>query len=106
LCDRAIVLKNGKIIADDLPKNLAKSVSSYRLRLTIIDGMRRAASLAEKQGVSFQIDGRSITCSIDEKEIPQFLNLLMQANVSYASIQIEEPTLESYFLKISRKEKV
>src|SRR4029079_10821049 len=27
LCDRVIVLKKGKIIADDLPKNLAKSSS-------------------------------------------------------------------------------
>lgn len=103
VCDRTIVLKDGKIIADDLPKNLAKSVSSYRLRLTVTDGMKRTTSIAEKQGISFQIEHRSITCSLEEKEIPLFLNLLMQANVSYASIQIEEPTLEDYFLKIAGK---
>jgi ABC-2 type transport system ATP-binding protein len=104
LCDRAIVLKNGKLIADDLPKNLAKSTSFYRLRLTIIDGMKRTASLAKQQGIAFQIDHRVITCSLDEKAIPLFLNLLMKADVSYASIQIEEPTLEDYFLKIAGKE--
>lgn len=103
LCDRVIVLKNGTIIADDLPKNLAQSVSSYRLRLTVVEGMERASALAQKQGISFQIDHHLITCSLDEKEIPLFLNLLMQANVSYASIQIEEPTLEDYFLKIAGK---
>lgn len=104
LCDHVIVLKNGKIIADDLPKNLAKSVSSHRLRLTIVDGMKRTVAIAEKLGISFQIEHRSIGCTIDEKEIPQFLNLLMQADVSYASIQIEEPTLEDYFFTIASKD--
>jgi ABC-2 type transport system ATP-binding protein len=101
LCDRVIVLKKGKLIADDLPKNLATSVSFYRLRLTIIDGMKRTISLAEKGKVPFELSHRTITCSLDEKEIPRFLNLLMRSDVSYASIQIEEPTLEDYFLKIA-----
>lgn len=103
VCDRVIVLKKGKIIADDLPKNLAKSVSFYRLRLSIIDGMKRTAALAEKTRIAFQIDHNTITFSLEEKEIPLFLNQLMKAEVSYASIQIEEPTLEDYFLKIVGK---
>lgn len=103
LCDRVIVLKQGKIIADDLPKNLARSVSSFRLRLSIIDGMKRTALLANEWGIAFEIDHRLITFSLDEKEIPLFLQALMQANISYASIQIEEPTLEDYFLKIAGK---
>jgi ABC-2 type transport system ATP-binding protein len=101
LCDRTIVLKNGKLIADDLPQNLARSVSSFRLRLAIIDGMKRTEALAQEQGIPFQVDHRIITCSLDEKKIPLFLNLLMQNDVSYASIQIEEPKLEDYFLKIA-----
>jgi len=103
LCDRVIVLKKGKIIADDLPKNLAKSVSTHRLRLTIVDGMKRTISFAEQKGIAFQVNHRSIVCSLKENEIPGFLNLLMQAGVSYASILIEEPTLEDYFLKIAGK---
>lgn len=101
LCDRVIVLKKGKLIADDLPKNLARSISSFRLRLTIIDGMKRTAALAESQGIAYQIEHRTITFSLEDKAIPQFLNQLMRADVSYAGIQIEEPTLEDYFLKIS-----
>ncbi len=103
LCDRAIVLKQGKIIADDLPKHLARSSSSHRLRLTIVDGLKRTVALAEEAGISFQIDHRSISCSIEESQIPPFLHRLMQAGVSYANIQIEEPTLEEYFLKIARR---
>lgn len=101
LCDRAIVLKKGKIIADDLPKNLAKSISLYRLRLTIVDGMKRTLNLAEKAGITYQVDHRFVTCSLEERQIPPFLHQLMQAEVSYVSIQIEEPTLEDYFLTIA-----
>lgn len=101
LCDRVIVLKKGKIIADDEPKQLAKSISLYRLRLTIVDGMKRTIHLAEESGITFSVDHRFITCELDEKEIPPFLLKLMQAEVTYVSIQIEEPTLEDYFLKIA-----
>lgn len=103
LCDRTIFLKKGKIVADDLPENLAKSVSQYLLRLTIIDGMKRTISTAEKFKVPYQLEHRVIHLSLDEKEIPVFLNQLMQAGVTYASIQIKEPSLEDYFLKIAEK---
>lgn len=103
LCDRTIFLKNGKIIADDLPENLARSVSLFQLRLTITDGMKRTVALAEKLKVPYQVEHKAISLSLDEKEIPSFLNGIMQAGVSYASIQIKEPSLEDYFLKISEK---
>jgi ABC-2 type transport system ATP-binding protein len=103
LCDRVVVLKSGKVIADDLPKNLAKSVSVHRLNLTIIDGMKRTQALAQQLGITFMVDHHTITCSMDEKDIPSFLNQLMRSGVSYASIQIEEPTLEEYFLTIAGK---
>jgi len=103
LCDRAIFLKNGSVIADDLPDNLAKSVSSYQLRLTITDGMKPTIASAEKRGVQYTLEHRVIELSLDEKDIPPFLNGLMQDGVSYASIQIKEPSLEAYFLKIAEK---
>lgn len=101
ICDRVIVLKKGQIIADDVPKNLAKSVSFYHLRLTIIEGLERASALAQKYGFASQIDQKIFSCYLDEKEIPSFLNLLMQNGITYASIQIEEPSLEDYFLTIA-----
>lgn len=103
LCDRVIFLKNGKIIADDLPENLAKSVSKHRLKLMIGDGMKRAISLAEQSSTPYKVEHRSIELSLDEKEIPRFLQSLMQQGVSYISIQIQEPSLEDYFLQIAGK---
>lgn len=102
LCDRVIFLKQGKIIADDLPKKLAQTISSYRVRLVIIDGMKRTEGLAQKGNLSYKIEHRTIEISLEEKEIPLFLNALGQAEVAYSNIQIEEPSLEEYFLQIAR----
>ena len=103
LCDRAIFLKKGKIVADDIPETLAKSVSQFELRLTITDGMKRTVALAEKFKVPYEVAHRSISLSLDEKEIPSFLNGIMQAGVCYTNIHIKEPSLEDYFLKIAEK---
>lgn len=105
LCDRTIFLKNGQIIADDLPENLAKSVSTFQLRLTVVDGMKRTIALANSKKISFTIDHRVIQLCLDEGEIPSFLNALMRADVSYAKIQITEPSLEDYFFKITERRK-
>ncbi len=105
LCDRTIFLKNGKIIADDLPENLAKSVSLFQLRLTITDGMKRTIALAEKSKIPHELEHRTISLSLDEKQIPSFLNLLMQSGVSYTSIRIREPSLDDYFIKIAEKQR-
>jgi hypothetical protein len=40
---------------------------------------------------------------IDEEKIPRFLDELSKANVSYANIKIEEPSLEDYFFQVARK---
>jgi ABC-2 type transport system ATP-binding protein len=103
VCDRAIFLKEGKIVADDLPKNLARSASQFQLRLIILDGMKRTVALAQEKKLPFEVDHRSITISIAEKEIPLFLNSLGRQEISYSAIQIEEPSLEDYFFTLTKK---
>lgn len=103
LCDRTIFLQEGKIIADDLPKNLAKAVSECRLHLVIADGIKRTAQMAEERHFPCKIDHRSIQISLDEKEIPSFLASLSQKGIDYTNIKIEEPSLEDYFLHIAKK---
>lgn len=102
LCDRVIFLKDGKIIADDLPKNLASLASPFHLRLVITDGMERAIGLAQKHSLQYTIDHNAIIFAIQESKIPQFITDLSLASITYASIRIEEPSLEDYFLYIAR----
>lgn len=103
ICDRTIFLKAGKIIADDLPSNLAKSVSAFRLKLIIADGLKRTVHIADQEKLKYTVDHRTIEIAIDDVKIPPFLDLLSKASVSYASIKIEEPSLEDFFLQIARK---
>lgn len=103
LCDRAIFLKQGKIIADDVPQKLARGVSRFQLILTIGDGLKRTAALADAIKMPYQIEHRTIRLTLEETEIPTFLQSLMQAGVSYTGIRIEEPSLEHYFLQIAEK---
>lgn len=83
VCDRIIFLQNGSIIADDTPTALARSVDISRVTLLI--------------------NGKYETFPVLEKEIAQFLRGLHDKGVQYDEIEIEAPTLEDYFLSISKK---
>ena len=106
VCDRVIFINNGKIIADDKPENLAKSIESSRLELLVRDGLKRAIELCDKKSMLYKIEGRYIIVDVQEKIIPEFLRELMDKKVYYDEISIQKPTLEDYFLHITSKTKV
>ena len=103
LCDRVVFLHQGRIVADDRPEKLARSVSSHKLRLQVGDQLERAIDLAKRQNLSHAIDGRTIEVSLEEGQIPHFLDSLARAGITYSTIKILEPDLEDYFLKMARK---
>lgn len=103
MCDRVIFLKNGKIIADDLPKKLAQTVSPFRARLALIDGMKRVRALVEERKLEYKVEHRVIEITIPESSIPSFLNDVGKGGITYAHIKIEEPSLEDYFLHIAKR---
>jgi ABC-2 type transport system ATP-binding protein len=103
LCDRVVFLKKGKIIADDLPANLARSVSSCTLRLVIVDGLKRALALAENYQYRTTVEHRVVEFELDEQFIPNFLREIMEEGVVYSGIQIIEPSLEDYFFQIAKR---
>lgn len=103
ICDRTIFLKSGKIIADDLPAKLARSVSAFKIRLVIVDGLDRAKAIVDKHGYVVDIDHKTMEIVIDEEHIPSFLNELGKDEVIYTNIKIEEPSLEDFFLQTSKK---
>lgn len=103
ICDRTIFLKQGKIIADDTPKKLARSVSTFKIKLAIVEGFERAVAIAKNEGFKHAHEHRNLEIWIDEEKIPPFLDALSKASVSYAHIKIEEPSLEDFFLQIAKK---
>lgn len=103
ICDRAIFLKQGKLVADDLPEKLAKSASAFRVKLVIIDGLQRTIALAKRENFGYNVEHRLIEILIDEEKIPSFLHHLSEEKISYATIKIEEPSLNDFFLKLTKQ---
>jgi ABC-2 type transport system ATP-binding protein len=105
ICDRVLVLKNGNIIAQDAPTNLAASVSQARLNF-ISEQIDRLKAYADEKGFPAETEGRAITIEVDEHAIAQTLSELAQRNITYSQISIEKPTLEDYFLTIAARKKL
>lgn len=103
ICDRVLFLRGGKIVADDLPENLAKSVRSSKVELVVTEGLDAVQNIAVKMKVPIKVEHRYVSLDIDESQIASFLNRLAKDNVVYSNINIIQPTLEDYFLTISKK---
>ncbi|MGH7889480.1 MAG: ABC transporter ATP-binding protein, partial [Thermodesulfobacteriota bacterium] len=65
LCDRILFLESGKIIADDVPSNLVKTISHSRLELVVVDGIERIVSLAEEKKIPYKLDHRLIELKLE-----------------------------------------
>jgi ABC-2 type transport system ATP-binding protein len=104
VCDEVMFLKKGKIIAVDKPLNLARSVSTARMRLLVKDGLKRIRKFARAQNLPVTVRGREAVIEIDEQAIAQFLAKLAGENISYSQIAVDKPTLEDYFLQMSKDE--
>jgi ABC-2 type transport system ATP-binding protein len=103
VCDRVLFMQRGRIVADDVPQNLARSVLTSKVRLQVGDGLKRALAIAIKLQLAHSVDHRTIELELDEKEIAFLLSALAQAGVIYTHIEIVQPTLEDYFLHMSLK---
>jgi len=102
VCDRVLFMRKGKIIADDIPQNLARAAARSKIELVITDEMDSAVEIAKKLQMEPICDHRTISLELDEAEIAHFLSALARAKVVYSGITIIQPTLEDYFFKIAR----
>lgn len=103
LCDRVLFIQKGKIIANDLPENLAKSVSSCRLQLLVGEEMQKAIAFAKKIDISYHCDNHLIEFHLEEAQIATVLSRFAHTGIHYSQIKIIQPTLEDYFLKMVKQ---
>ena len=104
VCDRVIFLKSGKIVAEDTPTGLAKSISLVRVSLRIKDGKKRMKNILSEFGGKATDSGRFTIIEIREKEVPGLLNALSKNRIDYSEISIDKSTLQDYFLAMAGKE--
>lgn len=103
VCDRVLVLKKGTIVADNSPEQLAASVANVRVHLMITHGQEQLVQYLIQKNVAHAIDEHEIMIELDEQKIAPFLIKLAQMNIEYSQISIDKPTLEDYFLHISKR---
>lgn len=102
LCDRVLVLKNGTIIADNTPEQLARSTAKVRVHLTITGDIDRARAYFNRAQLIYTVQEHQCTIELDEHVIAQFFADLGENKIIYSHISIDKPTLEDYFLSIAK----
>lgn len=102
LCDRVLILKDGVIVGDDTPANLAKKIEFSHLNLRITKNVPELLKLLALRKLKYVVDDVHYIITIKETLLPLFLYEVTKKNITYTEISIEKPTLEDYFLKIAR----
>jgi ABC-2 type transport system ATP-binding protein len=103
LCDRVLVLKNGTIIANNTPYDLARSTSKVRVHLTISKNFDQFVAYMRTRNLMHSMHGAQVTVELDEKAIAQFFADLGTNEILYVQVSIDKPTLEDYFLSIVKQ---
>lgn len=105
VCDRVLFLQKGRLVICDTPENLVANLGKTKLKLNVGDGVKRTKKICVNRGLDINIDGRKVIVKIDEKDIASFLGELAKEGVDYKEINIIKPTLEDYFLMLSKRAK-
>jgi ABC-2 type transport system ATP-binding protein len=105
ICDRVIFINHGKIIANDTPEKLAKTIETCHVELQIKDGLKRIEEYCKAEKLAYKIENRFIVIDVKELEIPNFLQDIMKKGIEYTEISIAKPTLEDFFLQASMTKK-
>lgn len=102
LCDRVIILKDGLIVGNDTPANLAKKIEFSHLRLRVTKNALELDKLITLRKLDCTIEDHQYTITLKESLLPLFLYEITKKNIGYTEISIDKPNLEDYFMKIAR----
>lgn len=107
ICDRAIIIDNGKIVADDLTSNLAKISSKTQIINVEFNAPVEKQLLKSIQGINELKnlkDNIWLIESVTDKDIrPDIFKFAVENNLTVLSMSKEEKTLEEVFQELTRK---
>jgi ABC-2 type transport system ATP-binding protein len=102
ICDRVLVIKQGTIIANDTPHNLAFSAAPTRVLFTTKESLRMC-TFFEQRGLRFQHTETAVVVEVDEQGIAPLLAHITHEGITYSHISIDSPNLNDYFLSIAKE---
>lgn len=103
MCDRMLIMKEGRIIANHNPADLMRKILKVRLSL-MTPQIQKIKQLLKQYNVPYVKDANNIVIEIDEHNIASLLTKLAQQQISYDTISIVKPSLEDQFLRITAQE--
>lgn len=95
LSDRIVMIREGRVVADDNTPSFVQSAATTIIRVTTTDD--RALRLENIRGA--RREGQDIILHVDDAS--KALRSLAEANVNYSDIDIRKPTLEEAFAHLS-----
>jgi ABC-2 type transport system ATP-binding protein len=104
ICDEVIFLDRGKIVAQDTPLNLARSISGAQLCLTLDEGKEIVDEYLKACNYNYTFINNNdvVVVDVEADLIPKLLMGISKTDVEIKDIEIRKPTLEDVFLQIAR----
>lgn len=105
VCDRVVFIKEGKIVANDTPENLARTIDVCTITLLIQSGEQVIERYCKENNIKMSKEGRYTNFVMKEEQIPAFIAKSNVPGIKYDEISIRKPTLEDYFLMTAKAKK-
>ncbi len=105
VCDRILVMQEGKIIAASTPYMLAKSVHKTTLSIMVGGQISDCIKYAQEREIKHTVIRSTIEMEVDEQNVAALLMDLKAHSIVYSDLEIKKPSLEDYFLELQRKRK-
>ena len=107
LCDRILVIDEGRIVAEGTPEELKRGVSGDAIALTVVDAA--AAPIAARAVAGLDgagepaVDGASVRFGLPSaaQALPAVFATLDAAGVALAGVEVHRPTLDDVFLNLT-----
>ncbi len=116
MCDRVAIIRKGEVIKVDYVDRLLQESSTlvlWKVRphsdaLNLLQRHENIRVLAEEVSVSEGVeeDIGVVTIEMDPEQVPELNRQLLMANIEVFAIEIKQPTLEQFFLKLTEGEKI
>lgn len=104
MCDRVIFLQKGQIYAEDTPKNLAKRNTISVVQIVVDDGLKRLQEVLDAQQYVYEVQNRFIEIRMPTDQVGHLLSEMGKRGLNYSDIEIIRPSLEDFFLSMTKEE--
>ena len=106
ICDRILFINNGKIVADDTPDNLMRTIDKVHVHI-VIDKAKEMLLLefGKTHNIEITKEGKEFSIELKENQVPLLFTYLGKHEIHFHEVSIDKPNLEDYFMLIAEQNK-